>query len=382
MITRHLANGAPPRIALVAGTLGQGGAEKQLVYMARALRESGADVRVYCLTRGEYYERALADVGLEPRWIGRFAAPPLRTLALAAALRRFRPDIVQSAHFYTNLYVAMAAPLVGAIGIGAARNDVVHEVQYNGRWGRWLLRAPSALIVNSSAARDNAEALGRPRDAIHVLPNVIDLRAFDASAGTMTHQVSDPLVVVGVGTFVPQKRFDVFLRVIAAVRARGASVRAVLAGDGPERAALETLAVSLGLGSDAVSFVGRRNDIPALLRTADVFMLTSDHEGFPNVVLEAMAASIPVLCTATGDARAIVEHGVTGYVTALGDADDLTGHLLALSRSAGDRRRLGEAGRRRVETQYAFENLAGRLATIHEAVGRARAGKRRAPMPV
>ena len=131
-----------------------------------------------------------------------------------------------------------------------------------------------------------------------------------------------------------------------------------------------------------MSFVGRRNDIPALLRTADVFMLTSDHEGFPNVVLEAMAASIPVLCTATGDARAIVEHGVTGYVTALGDAVDLTGHLLALSRSAGDRRRLGEAGRRRVETQYAFENLASRLATIHEAVGRARAGKRRAPMPV
>lgn len=379
MTPSHSPNGSPAKIALVAGTLGQGGAEKQLVYMARALRDAGAQVRVYCLTRGEHYEPALKDIGLVPEWIGRFPAPPLRTLALASALGRFRPDIVQSAHFYTNLYVAMAAPLVGAIGIGAARNDVVHEVEYNGRWGRWLLRAPSALIVNSYAARDNAEALGRTRDAIHVLPNVIDLSAFDEGAGPMPRRANDPLVVVGVGTFVPQKRFDVFLQVIAAARAQAAPVRGVLAGDGPERAALEALAQSLGLGDDAVSFVGRRNDIPALLHAADVFMLTSDHEGFPNVVLEAMAASLPVLCTATGDARAIVDHGVTGYVTALGDAGRLTEHLVALAHSADERRRLGDAGRRRVESQYAYGNLAARLTAIHAAVEQARGRRRRAP---
>lgn len=375
-------NESPARIAFVAGTLGQGGAEKQLVYMARALRDAGADVRVYCLTRGEYYERALADLGPAPEWVGRYAAPPLRTLALVGALRRFRPDIVQSAHFYTNLYVAMAAPLVRAVGIGAARNDVLHEVEYNGRWGRWLLHAPSALIVNSTAARDNAVTLGLTHQRIHVLPNVIDLAAFDAAGGSTPRRENDPLVVVGVGTFVPQKRFDVFLEVIAAARAQGAPVRGVLAGDGPERAALERRAAALGLGSDAIAFVGRRNDIPALLRTADAFMLTSDHEGFPNVVLEAMAASLPVLCTATGDARAIVDHGVTGYVTALGDVSCLTEHLVALSRSSDARRRLGDAGRRRVETQYGFGNLAARLAAIHGAVAAGRQRKKRAPMPV
>lgn len=370
------------RIALVAGTLGQGGAEKQLVYIARALQDVGVQVRVYCLTRCEYYEHALAEIGLEPVWVGRFAAPPLRMLALAAALRPFRPDIVQSGHFYTNLYVALVAPLVGAIGIGAARNDVVHEVEYNGRWGRWLLRAPSALIVNSYAARDNAEALGRTRDAVHVLPNVIDLAAFDAAGQPTPRRTNDPLVVMGAGTFVRQKRFDIFLRVLAAARAQGASVRGVLAGDGPERAALENLAASLGLGSDAIAFVGRRNDIPVLMRTADVFMLTSDHEGFPNVVLEAMAASLPVLCTAAGDARVIVDQGATGYVTVLGDATGLTEHLVALSRSVDERRRLGEAGRRRVETEYAYASLAARLAVIHGAVERAQDRNARAPIPV
>ncbi len=369
------------RIALVAGTLGQGGAEKQLVYMARALRDSGAEVRVYCLTRGEYYERELRESGLAPRWIGRFTSAPMRTLALAAALRPFRPDIVQSAHFYTNLYVVMAAPLVGATGIGAARNNVVHEVQYNGRWGRWLLRAPSALIVNSNAARDNAKALGRRRP-LYVLPNVIDLAAFNAKTSATPRPASDSLIVLGVGTFAPQKRFDIFLRVIAAGRAQGARVRGVLVGDGPERASLEALAATLGLGSDAIAFTGRRNDVPELLGSADVFMLTSDHEGFPNVVLEAMAASLPVLCTATGDARTIVDHGVTGYVTALGDAAGLTEHIVALSRSADERRRLGSAGRRRVEAQYGYGNLAARLAAIHGAVAHAGRRKSRAPMPV
>lgn len=379
-MTGRSPNESPVRIALLAGTLGQGGAEKQLVYMARALRDAGSEVRVYCLTRGEYYESALAESGLAPEWIGRFSAPPLRTIALTAALRRFGPDIVQSAHFYTNLYVAMAAPLVGAIGIGAARNDVVHEVKYNGSWGRWLLRAPRALIVNSHAARDNAEALGRSGDSIHVLPNVIDLSAFDLTGASVTPAVNEPLVVVGVGTFVPQKRFDIFLRVIAAARAQGALVRGVLAGDGPERAALEALAATLGLGSDAITFAGRRNDVPVILRGADVFMLTSDHEGFPNVVLEAMAASLPVLCTAAGDARAIVDQGVTGYVTDLGDAGGLTEHLVALSRAGDERRKLGRAGRRRVEAQYAYGNLAARLAAIHGAVEHAQQRTRRAPL--
>ena len=89
------------RVALIAGTLGQAGAEKQLVYMARALRDAGLDLQVYCLTKGEFYEAHLRELGLEPRWFGRFgnirfANIPLRLASLTAQLRRFKPHIVQS----------------------------------------------------------------------------------------------------------------------------------------------------------------------------------------------------------------------------------------------------------------------------------------------
>ncbi len=148
------------RVALVAGGLTRGGAEKQLCYMARALLGAGVQVRICCLGRGEAYEAELRRIGIPPIWIGRHAHPVLRTVALVRALANFRPHIVQSAHFYTNLYVAAAALAHRAVGLGALRNDVYHEVSANGRWGHWLLRVHSALLANSHAAKRNAESLG------------------------------------------------------------------------------------------------------------------------------------------------------------------------------------------------------------------------------
>ncbi|HEY9426077.1 MAG TPA: glycosyltransferase [Gemmatimonadaceae bacterium] len=367
-----------PRVALVAGTLGQGGAEKQLLYLVRALLAMEAEVVVCSLTRGEYHESALRELGVEPRWIGRHANPAVRTVALAAALRDFGPHIVQSAHFYTNLYVSLVAPLYGAMSIGTARSDIVHEVAANGSWGRWLLRLPGSLLVNSYAAKRNAVKYGRDDEDVHVLPNVIDLAAFDEAAalereadGDASRPVgggSGEVTVVGVGTLVRAKRFDRFLRAMAMARSTGAPVRGMIVGDGPELASLEELARQLGLLDGGVSFVGRRGDIPRLLRGAHIYALTSEHEGFPNVVLEAMAAGLPVVATPAGDAAVVVEEDVTGYVVPHDDVEAMAAKLTALAASAELRGRLGTAGRRAVERRYAAEGFATRVAESYRAI--------------
>src|SRR5947209_4015768 len=122
---------APPdnrlRVALVAGTLVQDGAEKQLVYMVRALREAGADVQVCSLSRGEFYEGVLADLGVPPRWIGKRRSPWLRLASLIGVLWKFRPHIVQSAHFYTNPYATISARFLGAVPIACSRSDIVFD---------------------------------------------------------------------------------------------------------------------------------------------------------------------------------------------------------------------------------------------------------------
>ncbi|MBX6333239.1 MAG: glycosyltransferase [Gemmatimonadaceae bacterium] len=369
---------ARPRIALLAGTLAQGGAETQLVYMARGLLEAGADVRVLTLTQGDFFEPVLRTLGVEPVWVGKHAHPALRTAAVAAALRAFRPHVVQAAHFYTNLYAGLVAPLYGAIAVGAVRGDLVRDVESNGRWSRWLLRAPAALIANSHAAARNAAKYDLPPHAVHVLPNVLDLAAFDVAAAVEPRDapaLTAP-AVVGVGSFIRAKRFDRFLHVIARARAQGAALHGLLIGDGPERAALEALAATLGLTPHAVTFAGRRTDVPALLRRAHVHLLTSDHEGFPNVLLEAMAARLPVVATAAGDADVIVEPEVTGYVTPCDAIDQLVDHVVSLARDPELRARLGACGRRRVEERYACAGLGARILGIHRRVAE-RAGNRR-----
>src|SRR5205823_2660293 len=143
-----------------AGTLGQGGAEKQLLYAARALREAHVAVRVYSLKRQEFYESELRRWHLAPIWIGSYESPLLRLGALLRALRAYRPHIVQSGHFFANLYVAIAAQLFRAVSIGAIRSDALYEMETDGRWASWLLRLPRSIIANSHAAFDNLRLLG------------------------------------------------------------------------------------------------------------------------------------------------------------------------------------------------------------------------------
>jgi hypothetical protein len=96
------------RVALIAGTLGQGGAEKQLVYMARALPRAGVSVTVRCLASGEHHERELLERGFDVRPVAPGGSRAARLAALVRGLARERPHVVQGAHTYVNLYAALA----------------------------------------------------------------------------------------------------------------------------------------------------------------------------------------------------------------------------------------------------------------------------------
>jgi glycosyltransferase involved in cell wall biosynthesis len=357
------------RVALIAGTLVQDGAEKQLVYMARALHAKGVDVRVHSLTRGEHYERDLIALGLPPCWVGERCGRARRLLAVAAAMRQFRPHIVQATHFFTNLYAIFGARACGALAIGCCRNDVLSEVADCGRWGKWSLHWSPVLLVNSRAAKQNAAQLGYPTDRVHVLDNAIDLAAFAAAQAEDVPSFGGRPVAIAIGRLVPQKRFDVFLQALARARESVPTLKGLIVGEGPDRSDLEKMAGSLSLLPDHVEFLGRRKDVPALLCAADVLVLTSAYEGFPNVILEAMAAARPVITTLAGDSSSIVQYGTTGWLVPFNDPLSLAERLVRLLREPGLGKRYGEAGRRRVEKNYGFAGLAERLLAIYERMG-------------
>jgi glycosyltransferase involved in cell wall biosynthesis len=363
-------HGSHLRLALLAGTLSQGGAEKQLLYMTRALQGVGIEVRIYSLTKGEFYEGPLQAIGTTPYWVGQRQHPLSRLARMTRVLRDFRPQIVQAAHFYVNLYATLLGKFCNAITIGSLRNDLISEVKGTGVWGQWLLRMPPALLCNSYAARRNAEAFAIRAGRIHVLPNVIDISDFDSQTLSAEPPLgsNSQLIAMAVGRLVPEKRFDRFLFALARARSHVPELKGVIVGDGPERPRLEGQANALGLLPDRVSFLGRRNEVPRLMRAADLCVLCSDHEGFPNVILEAMAARRPVVTTPAGDAGVVVQEGETGFVVPFNEVEALAERMTRLARSPDLRQKLGEAGRHRVEQQYGSEGLAARLLSIYHDI--------------
>jgi glycosyltransferase involved in cell wall biosynthesis len=370
------------RIALIAGSLGQAGAEKQLVFMARSLRDAGADLRVYSLSKGEFYEAHLRELGIEPRWLGRYGSIrhgniPLRLALLAASFARFRPHIVQSAHFFCNLYAGLCGRLSGGLAIGGMRNVLSFERKTCGRWTRPLLRLPSAIIANSRAAQFGMDEFGVSPDSIVVVDNVIDLDEFDARSNSVAPawDTGGAPVALAVGRMYPEKRFDRFLAALAQARRAAPYLRGVIVGDGPEWPALRGHARDLGLLPDGVLWLGRRGDVPALLGTADMLVLSSDHEGCPNVVIEAMAARRPVVTTPAGDAGVVVQDGVSGYVVPFDDVEAMAGAMVRLAASPELRRKFGDAGRRHVQAAHSYDGLAGRLILAYQTIAE-RQGRR------
>src|SRR5690606_29768369 len=130
------------------------------------------------------------------------------------------------------------------------------------------------------------------------------------------------------------------------------SMSGLLAGTGPERERLEAQAGRLALDPAALRMPGHLPDITAELGRDAILVLTSDHEGLPNVLLEAMAAGLPVVTTPAGDAASVIRDGETGYVVGFDDEEALVARLLELARSPSLRRKFGEAGRRRAASEF------------------------------
>ncbi|MCA1587078.1 MAG: glycosyltransferase family 4 protein, partial [Acidobacteria bacterium] len=253
------------------------------------------------------------------------------------------------------------------------RNSFKLSQQASGFWTRWLIAAPNALLVNSQVVVEEiAESKLIARERLWFVPNALDLDEFDGHAAERSERPAAILVA----RLIQLKRVDCFLRALAQARLSNPALCGIVVGDGPERSALENLARELSLLPDHVTFLGARRDVPQLLARADMLVSSSDDEGCPNVILEAMAARLPVVSTPAGDARTIVQDDVTGYRVPFADVDAMAGRILGLAESPSLRRALGEAGRRYIEQSFSFAGLADRLLAIYRAVAEQRHDER------
>jgi glycosyltransferase involved in cell wall biosynthesis len=317
------------RVAHVIAGAPIGGAEAFFERLALAQARAGEAVLAVIRTDAARAAR-LAAGGLTPVQLP-FGGPfDLRTgPALRAALARFRPDVVVS---WANRASRFAGRLRrrGAPWPLAGRMGGYYDLKY--------YRGCDAVLGNTEHIRDWIIARGWPAARAHYVPNfAADLE------GAMPAPLPAPpgaRRLLALGRLHPNKGFDILLRALALLPEAHLS----LAGEGPERPALEALAGELGLGP-RLAFLGWRQDAGALLAACEVFVCPSRHEPLGNVVLEAWSAARPIVATAAEGPAALIRPGETGLLVPKEDPAALAAAIRGLLAEPARAAALAAAGR-------------------------------------
>jgi glycosyltransferase involved in cell wall biosynthesis len=226
------------------------------------------------------------------------------------------------------------------------------------------------LIAVSEGLRRTYERIGVPPGSFVTVPNGVGPQVGRISRGEARRELglrADQPVVLTIGRLTHMKGQCCLIDAVPALAARFPGLAVVLLGEGPLRGSLETQVAALGV-SDLVVLAGHRPDARRLLAAADVFALSSRHEGMPLAALEAMEAGLPVVATRVIGSAEVVEDGVTGALVRPGDPSALGAAVARLLADPALRRRQGAAGRRRYEAGFTRRRMALETAEVYDSV--------------
>ena len=347
----------PVPVSLVITDLDVGGAERAMVALATGLDRRRWLPNVIALDGEGALAGPLRSSGIVVECLGVDRRRPARAVrTLAGALRRARPRLVQSFLFHANVASRLAASMAG-------RPWVVGGLRVAERQRRWHLTldrltiglATGSVCVSEGVARFSREVGRLDPNRLVVIPNGVDPAPFDRARAIDRGSIGVPPVAfltIYVGRLDPQKGLGFLLEAASKVAEARADWHLALVGDGPDREALRSRSDSHPLLKQRVHWLGRRDDVPALLKAADVLVLPSLWEGMPNVVLEAMAARLAVIGTAVEGTEDLVIPERTGWLVPPRDPRALAGALLEAVDDPSRLRRFGEAARDRVEASF------------------------------
>jgi glycosyltransferase involved in cell wall biosynthesis len=265
---------------------------------------------------------------------------------LAAFFRRRRTAILHTHDERPHIYGTPAAWLAGVGRVIQTRHSMgVRLTQRQARVVNLLARLTDRFICVSRDGAQRARAAGIGSGKVGLIWNGIDLGLFRYSGG----QPGGPAVTVA--RINPEKDIANFVRAAALVARADGAFRAEVAGEGPCLPEVRRLVAEAQVES-TVRFLGLVRDVPGLLGRSGMFVLPSLNEGISLTLLEAMAVGLPVVATCVGGTPEVVEDGVSGLLVPPGDPEALAAAILRLRRDSALARRLGEAGRRRVEQHF------------------------------
>lgn len=368
-------------VLLVIDSLASGGAQRQLTELAVALHAiDGVCATVLVYYEADFFAARLHEAGVPLVRLRKPPGPdPRLALRMRGWLREHRPDVVHAFLLRPALWARLATWLLPRRTrppvVASERDSVIAGTPGEARLQRFVYGRCEAATANAEpVARSIVERLGVAPERVHYLPNGIDLREWDRRAAEPCPFELEPgaFHVALIGGLRPQKNHALLfeaLRRLGPERTAHWRVWCVGGHTMGEDAARAVHARAAGLEA-VVRFVQPVRNVAALVSRLDAVVLPSLHEGFPNVLLEAMASRVPVVASPVGDVANLVADGEVGFVVPNDDPAPLAEALARLDAMGPEgRARLGAAGRRRVEERYPMEVVAGRYLALYRELG-------------
>jgi glycosyltransferase involved in cell wall biosynthesis len=362
----------PTRIAFCITDLDAGGAERALVQIVTRIDRSRFEPFVFCISGEGELARPLREAGVAVVCLGAQKQQGVSVVwRLSRLLAKLRPTILQTFLFHANI----AGRLAGT----AARVPIIvsgiRVAEKRGSLRLWIDRATDWMVsrhvcVSQDVAAFSAARGGLPIGKLEVIPNGVDARVYAEATRADLGEFGIPAgsrTILFVGRLDPQKGPFVLMAAARELLPRHNDLHVLLVGDGP-------LAENLGKWvakehlADRIHFAGRRSDVPSLLRAAEIFVLPSLWEGLPNVVLEAMAAGVPVVASQVEGISDLLTDDRTGLIVPANAAPELIEAIERLLADPQHAHQMGHSAQQHVQAEFAWDEVVGKYAALYRGL--------------
>jgi len=342
----------PTRLVFLLQDLTFGGTQRQTLELARRLNPARFQPEIWVLAAGEHLTPLARRHGISVIRLGRRKrVGPAALARLGRRLLNQPPDVLMPLTVVPNIWGRVLGRLAQMpLIIGNCRGGGAPREQYEGRL--WPL-AHHILCNSQAIQRVLTDSCGVPAARLTTIPNGVDTDYFQPLAAP----APGPPRILSIARMVPEKDHDTLLAAFYHAAQAYPEAELWLVGDGPRLDAVKALARRL-LPGGQVKFLPPREDLRPLLHQASFLVLSSQTEALPNVVLEAMAAGLPVVATRVGGVPELVESGRTGWLVNPGDAPGLAAALSQALADSEARQAMGRAGRERAVEHFSLETMA------------------------
>ncbi len=360
-------------VVFVVTTLNIGGAETQVVCLAKRLHNQGYAVGIITLIKSLDFDAELLDANILVVSLNmeRGVPNPLALLTLYKLLCKWKPNIIHSHMFHANMITRLISPF-----IDKTKNiSTIHSINEGGTFREILYRITDKLCdLTTNVCKAGLERY-------RILKAISDNKALTIANGVDTDlfindknmrynkrnelDIDDKFVWLAVGSLCKEKDYSTMLHAYSIYSRKQTNSILLIVGRGPLEQDLKNLVKSLGIEND-VHFLGLRRDVSGLMNAADAYVMSSCCEGLAMVLLEACSSGLPVIATDVGGNKEIIDDGCNGFIVAPYDPNALSkGMLKIYNLQLSERTNMGMLGRKIILQKYNIENIVKQWISIY-----------------